>query len=97
MEPIDSHSEIVQVPTYDSRMGLRGWHGRDEYLSVRVDSDGSVTIFANPAGLRGLARELLSLAQQGVPNGNEIYLMSKGQAPSLAQGSSSLRLVRSDE
>jgi hypothetical protein len=95
MDSIETHPEIVQVPTYDVATGLRGWHDNDELLSVRVSPDGGITISANPAGLRGLARELLGLAQQGVPEGNEVYLTSKGQAPTLAPGSPSLVIVRS--
>lgn len=94
MDPTVTHEEVVQVPTYDSAFGIRGWHGNDEAISVRVAPDGGVAIVANEEGLRGLARELLTLAQDRVPDGSEVYLMSKGQAPTLASGSPSLRIVR---
>jgi hypothetical protein len=93
MEHAHTHAEIVHVPTYDSSIGVTGWHDVSEVVEVRVSSD-DVRIFANESGLRGLARELLSLAQEGVPDGSEVYLTAKGQAPTLVDGSVSLRFVR---
>ena len=91
MDPATTHAEVVRIATYDAEHGLRGWHEREEIVAVGVTSDGAVTISANEHGLRGLARELLGFAQTGVPDGEEVYLMSKGQAPILASGSPSLR------
>jgi hypothetical protein len=95
MDPAPTHAEVVRVATYDTDHGLHGWHDREEVVSVRLAA-GTVVITANESGLRGLARELLGLAQRGVPDGTEVFLMSKGQAPTLASGSPSLRLVRMD-
>jgi hypothetical protein len=53
-----------------------------------------VAIQGNLKGLRGLARELLTLAQDDVPPGSSLYLMSKGQAPTLATGSAALHISR---
>ena len=94
MDELETHPETVQVPTYRADTGLRGWHDRDESLSVRLSADGNVIVSANMAGLRGLARELLSLAQHGLPEGSEVFLTSQGQAPTLLPGSSSLLLIR---
>jgi hypothetical protein len=95
MNPLQTHSEVVKVPTYDSSIGLQGWHDDDEHVSVQVLGR-EVMISGNPQGLRGLARELLSLAQENGPAENEVYLMSEGQAPTLANGSAPLRLVRQE-
>jgi hypothetical protein len=89
------HAETIEIATYSLTTGLPGWHDGEERIAIRV-ARGEVIISANPAGLRGLARELLGLAQEGVPDGNEVYLMSEGHLPLLAVDSPPLRLVRRD-
>jgi hypothetical protein len=66
-----------------------------ERVTISIVGD-EVAIAANREGLLGLVRELLTLAQPAVPRGSEVYLMSKGQAPTLTPGSPPLRLVRGD-
>jgi hypothetical protein len=96
MDQTQTHAEIVPVTTYDPTTGvLGGSHDVDEIVMVRLFEDG-VGIFANEQGLRALARQLLTLAQRGVPDGSELYLTSKGQAPTLADDSQPLRLIRLD-
>jgi hypothetical protein len=58
----------LEVPTYGPGGGLpRPWP--DDYLLRVLVSDGVVTIEGDPAGLRGLAVQMLSLAGPGVPAG----------------------------
>jgi uncharacterized protein YggU (UPF0235/DUF167 family) len=65
----------VEIQPYDRQHGVISWHDRDEEISVKVTADGAVTIRANAQGLLGLARELLTLRQDAVPNGSEVFLM----------------------
>jgi hypothetical protein len=59
----------VEVPVYSKERGLaRPWPA-EYYLAVNVAKDGYVTIEGDPAGLRGLAIQLLSLAESEVPAG----------------------------
>ena len=86
----------IDVGVYSSERGVVGWHETTERIAVKVGDDGRVAVVANRAGLWGLARDLLTLAQEDVPDGRDIYLMSKGQGPALVEGSHSLQLVRRD-
>jgi len=81
---------IIEVPEFGGKNGSKvEWDDGFE-ISVRIDDD-EVVILANPAGLRSLARHLLSLAQDGVPSGNHLHLDSSN---SLEDGSVSLILER---
>ena len=93
-DDIPVHDEVVPIPTYDPAWGVRGWCDHADVVAVSVASNGEVVLQANELGLRSLARDLLALAQQGVPDGSEVFRIAKGQAPTLAAGSPSLRLVR---
>lgn len=64
----ETKSVTLEVPTYRSQGGLaRLWP--DDYLLRVLVSDGVVTIEGDPAGLRGLAVQLLSLTDPDVPPG----------------------------
>ncbi|ONI88144.1 hypothetical protein ALI22I_20620 [Saccharothrix sp. ALI-22-I] len=58
----------LDVPRYAAERGLARLWPDTYFLAVRV-SDGHVTIEGDPAGLRGLAVQLLSLAQDETPPG----------------------------
>ena len=61
----------VSIGTY-SPAGLRiSWVEGFE-INVAVHHD-EVTIFANPEGLKSLAQHLLTLAEDGVPNGVHLH------------------------
>jgi hypothetical protein len=90
---VPSHQVPLDVPTYSKASGLPGWWDAAESVSLRIAGN-EIVICANVSGLQGLARDLLALAQDGVPDGTEVYRMSVGQAPTLAEGSPALRLVR---
>jgi hypothetical protein len=93
----DFETVTVEVPVrpYDRSTGVLSWHDNDEDISIRIDLDkNTVAIQGNQKGLRGLARDLLTLAQDDVPLGRNLYLMSMGQAPTLTSGSASLHISR---
>ncbi len=88
----ETKTVVLEIPTYRAERGLaRPWP--DEYL-LRVEvEDGVVTIEGDPAGLRGLAVQLLSLAEPGVPPGYGHDL--DGYLPAeLEPGSTPLVLMR---
>lgn len=93
----DLETIMVEVPIrpYGSH-GVVSWHLHEERITVVVGENGSVAIRANQEGLRGLARELLTLAQDEVPPGSIVYLMSKGHAPTLEPGSAALHISRQE-
>jgi hypothetical protein len=91
--PVPSHLVAVDVPTYRADTGLTGWWNNDESVTLR-SAPNEIVIVANAAGLEALARDLLALAQEGVPQGTESYRMALGHAPTLTAGSPALRLVR---
>ena len=66
--PLDSTREVVvTVPVYDAVRGLnRSWPANYR-LSFDVTPHGEVVIRGDKAGLRGLAVQLLALAQDDVP------------------------------
>jgi hypothetical protein len=76
--------------------GVVSWHLHEEQVKVSTGDDGTVEIRANQSGLIGLARELLTLAQNEVPSGSTVLLLSKGHAPTLEEDSSNLYLRRAD-
>ncbi len=93
----DFETVTVEIPVrpYNPSTGVVSWHDGDEDLSIRIDSDkNTVVIRGNGEGIRGLARELLTLSEDDVPPGSNVYMMSKGQAPTLATGSASLHISR---
>ncbi len=62
----------INIPEYISEEGLQlDW---ENDFSIKVLKDNEVTIKANCAGLISLARHMLTLAQQDVPNGCHIHL-----------------------
>ena len=96
MEDSETVTVEVEIMPYDRSRGVVSWHLHEERIEVRAGGDGTVAIRANQEGLLGLARELLTLAQDGVPDGSNVYLMSMGQAPTLEPGSSSLHISLRD-
>lgn len=60
---------MVEVPVYSRERGLARPWPVEYQLAVSVAGEGHVTIEGDPAGLRGLAVHLLSLAEDGVPAG----------------------------
>ena len=82
--------DTLEVPEYDVKNGIKlEW---DEGFNISVDvKSGEVTISANKAGLRSLARQLMTLAQENVPMGCHIHL---DEFNSLEEGSSQLILER---
>lgn len=80
----------IHVPDYDPHRGtLLEW---DDDHRIRVDADGAkITIEANPAGLRSLARHLLTLAQEEGPADNHLHL---DESNGLDEGSDGLTIVR---
>ncbi|MGW7680174.1 Imm32 family immunity protein [Kribbella sp. NPDC054772] len=62
----------MNLPFEETRWLRFEW---DDDFEIAVEVQGSeVVISANPAGLRSLARHLLTLAQDGVPDGHHIHL-----------------------
>jgi hypothetical protein len=69
MDEVEARSVTLEVPVYSKERGLaRPWPA-EYYLAVYVVEKGYVTIEGDPAGLRGLATQLLSLAEREVPAG----------------------------
>jgi hypothetical protein len=95
MDNLETITVGVQIRPYGSH-GVVSWHLHEERITVVVDEKGTVAIRANQEGLRGLARELLTLAQDEVPAGSNVYLTSKGQAPNLEPGSTALHISRQE-
>jgi hypothetical protein len=77
---------IIDVPEYSPDTGLRTEWDDDFEISVRVQ-DGQVILVANSAGLRSLARHLLVLAQDAVPQGHHMHF---DDSSSLEDGSTEL-------
>ncbi|WP_190232916.1 Imm32 family immunity protein [Streptomyces avicenniae] len=67
-------SITVNVTRYDPELGLRTWWDGEAVLRAEVweDPERTVVISGNPAGLRSLARHLLTLVQEGVPSGRHL-------------------------
>ncbi|WP_432871822.1 Imm32 family immunity protein [Microbispora rosea] len=64
----------LDVPQYEPSRGVRLVWDDEAQIVVSLDGDETVTISANVAGLRTLARHLLTLAQDGVSAGSHIHL-----------------------
>ncbi|MFF0426860.1 hypothetical protein ACFYUJ_20910 [Streptomyces sp. NPDC004520] len=86
-------TENTHVAVVADSAGLVFTWDADARIEVR-DLGGEVVIEANAAGLRTLARHLLVLAGDGVPDGAHLHLEDSN---GLEDGSVSLVLERSDE
>jgi len=64
----------VEVMPYDPAHGVGTWWDDDAVLRAEVweTPERTVVISGNPAGLRSLARHLLTLAQDAVPDGRHL-------------------------
>ncbi|KQO15410.1 Imm32 family immunity protein [Paenibacillus sp. Leaf72] len=62
----------INIPNYRKEEGIKFvW---DDNFTIESSIEGSIiTIKANEAGLRSLARQLLTLAQPEVPSGNHMH------------------------
>jgi hypothetical protein len=80
----------LSVPTYDRYKGIEIKWVDGHQISVAIENN-EVIIHANPQGLRTLAIQLLTLAQEGMPSGNHIHL---GDSSGLDEGSMDLTLMR---
>ena len=93
---IDMNPEFSSAPTESTHVegaGLVFTWDADARIEVR-DLGGEVVIEANAAGLKTLARHLLVLAGDGVPDGAHLHLKDGN---GLEEGSVGLVLERSDE
>jgi hypothetical protein len=88
--PIETRRVTIEIPTYSRGRGLpRLWPDR---YSLKVEIRGGyVNISGDSQGLRGLATQLLALAEEGVPDGYADDLDDLGE---LDVGSSQLTIVR---
>ncbi|THV30686.1 Imm32 family immunity protein [Glycomyces paridis] len=71
----------IQIWPYRSDMGVVSWWESDTRLTVSVvdySFGREIEIQGNRAGLISLARDLLTLAQEGAPNKSDILLDSDG-------------------
>ena len=61
----------LEVTTYDPALGVGTWWDEDAVLRAEVweSPEKTVVISGNPSGLMSLARHLLTLAQDAVPDG----------------------------
>lgn len=67
--PVESTREVVvAVPVYDAVRGLNRAWPQNYRLRFDVTPHGEVIIRGDKAGLRGLAVQLLALAEQDVPD-----------------------------
>jgi hypothetical protein len=89
---VETVQVTVDVPSYAAERGLARLWPDTYFLAVQV-SDGYVTIEGDAAGLRGLAVQLLSLAQDETPPGYAHDL--EGELPAeLEPGSTPVVLLR---
>ena len=66
--PVESMRElVVDVPVYDAVRGLHRSWPQNYRLTFDVTPHGEVVIRGDKAGLRGLATQLLALAEDDVP------------------------------
>jgi hypothetical protein len=70
----DPHFQVipVRIAEYTPEVGVSTWWDDDAYLRAEVESspEPTVVISGNSAGLLSLARHLLCLAQESVPDGS---------------------------
>ena len=76
----------IEIPDYSSNEGFKYEWRKD--FQIKTSIDGSVFVIkANKEGLISLAKQLLQLAQDGVPNG---YHLHYDELNCLENGSSDL-------
>lgn len=82
----------VDAIPYDPAHGVATWWDDETILRAEVwdAPERTVVISGNPAGLRSLARHLLTLAQNGVPDGRHFDFDS--YCGWLEEGSTALRI-----
>ena len=77
----------LDIPSYDRGIGLVKAWPENYRLTVSVDAAGKVSVVGDPAGLTGLAVQLLALAQPSVPAGtcedldDFLLVLDEGSAP----------------
>lgn len=76
----------IKVPNYRKEEGLKYVWDDNFVIESSIDNN-TITIKANEAGLRSLARQLLTLAQPDIPSG---YHMHYDDLNSLEDGSCEL-------
>ncbi|MFI7273244.1 hypothetical protein [Streptomyces sp. NPDC049879] len=88
----DETMVVVEVAPYEPAAGVSTWWDDGAILRAEVwdDPEKVVVISGNPAGLRSLARHLLTLAQQAMPGGRHLDFDS--YSGSLAEESLAIRL-----
>ena len=64
----------ITVPDYSPEKGLRCEFEDDYRISVEIDDDLSVSMAANKAGLITLAKLMLTLSSDNVPDGVHMHL-----------------------
>ena len=65
---------IITVPDYSPEKGLICEFEEDYRISVEIDDDLSICLAANKAGLITLAKLMLSLSLDNVPEGAHLHL-----------------------
>ena len=82
----------INVNPYDPALGVGTWWDDDTVLRAEVweTPERTVVISGNPAGLRSLARHLLTLAQDSVPDGRHLDFDS--YSGWLEEGSAAVRI-----
>ena len=81
----------INIPEYDNALEMV-W---DDNFAIKTSTEyDAITIEANRAGLLSLARHLLLLAQEEVPNGSHFHL---DEFNSLEDGSVELILDENDD
>ncbi|MEU1723347.1 hypothetical protein [Nonomuraea sp. NPDC005692] len=70
-EEPEATTVVIEIRAYDPARGVGSWNEKGTTLRAEVftDPEPTVVISGNPAGLTSLARHLLTLAQEGVPDG----------------------------
>jgi hypothetical protein len=82
----------VEVTTYDPSLGVGTWWDEETVLRAEVweSPEKTVVLSGNPAGLVSLARHLLTLAQDSVPDGRHFDFDS--YCGWLEEGSAAVRI-----
>lgn len=87
---METKTTALEIPRYTPASGLRLVGDKGFELTVRA-TESEFVIAGNPAGLRSLARLLLTLAQDGVPTHRHVHL---DESNALEAGSVELILER---
>jgi hypothetical protein len=69
--PWPTVSVEMEVVPYDEKRGVATFWDRDSWLRLEANAMGGeqfIVVAGNPAGLRSLARHLLTLAQESMPD-----------------------------